>query len=564
MRITKHGFVLVAAFSLFVSEALAGLAETKHNLSASGTGSIRAVSEKEVCIFCHIPHSVMPGKSLWNRDTTGGYFTPYTSSTVVSSPGQPNGTSILCLSCHDGTIALGDIASKETPVSMLGGITTMPPGPSVLGTDLSDDHPISFHYTSNVASRRGDLVDPAFLTGPVKLDKAGWMQCTACHDAHNDSNGKFLTVSNLGGALCTTCHLYLDHWNQSSHSQSSATWNGASPDPWPESDMITVSENACGNCHRTHKAGGHERILKYEAEEDNCLPCHNGNVSSINLETVFKKPYIHAVNDTTGVHDPTESVNIDTRHVECEDCHNPHAAGAGTTSMPSSIVGVRGVSLSGVALDSSSNEYEICFRCHGDSYNKPAARTARQIEQLNVREEFSLANPSFHPVAGAGVNLDVPSLLLPYTINSTIDCIDCHDNDNSSAIGGSGPKGPHGSIYPSILQMQYETLDNTPESPSAYALCYKCHDRNSILNDESFSSHRLHVVDQRTPCNVCHDPHGVSAEQGNTLNNTSLINFDIATVQPNSSGQLRYESTGRFSGSCYLSCHGSDHAPINY
>ncbi|MCU7924680.1 MAG: hypothetical protein KZQ88_18480, partial [Candidatus Thiodiazotropha sp. (ex Dulcina madagascariensis)] len=65
-------------------------------------------------------------------------------------------------------------------------------------------------------------------------------------------------------------------------------------------------------------------------------------------------------------------------------------------------------------------------------------------------------------------------------------------------------------------------------------------------------------------CNACHDPHGVSAIQGNTLNNTSLINFDISIVQPNSLGKLRFESTGRFSGTCYLMCHGSDHAPKSY
>ncbi|MES9991774.1 MAG: cytochrome c3 family protein [Candidatus Thiodiazotropha sp.] len=548
---------------LTVSTAIAGVATTKHNLAISGKGDIRAVSERGICIFCHIPHGSSPGVSRWNRDTRGGYYIPYTSSTAVSFAGQPNGSSVLCLSCHDGTIALGDLLDRDVEINMLGGITTMPLGPSHLGTDLSDDHPISIEYSTHTALQQGDLVDPNTLTGNVKLDRLGRMQCTACHDPHNDVYGKFLTQDNRGGNLCTTCHNNA-YWFQSSHNKSAAAWNTLPPDPWPESSLTTVNENACANCHRTHNAGGRERILNYEAEEQNCLPCHNGNVATIDMEMTFQKMSSHPIRNTTGVHDPAEPVIIEARHVECEDCHNPHAANSNTGIIPGSILGVRGVSLSGLEVESVSREYEICLRCHGDSFNKPPARTARQIEQLNVREEFSLVNPSYHPIAGVGKNQYVPSLVNPYTENSIIDCIDCHDNDNSSAIGGSGPEGPHGSNYPPILQMKYETLDNTPESPAAYALCYKCHDRNSILGDESFPTHRLHVADHRTPCNACHDPHGVSATQGNTLNNTNLINFDLAIVQPNSLGNLRFESTGRFSGNCYLLCHGSDHAPQSY
>ena len=29
---------------------------TKHNLSASGPGTVKATIESEVCIFCHTPH----------------------------------------------------------------------------------------------------------------------------------------------------------------------------------------------------------------------------------------------------------------------------------------------------------------------------------------------------------------------------------------------------------------------------------------------------------------------------------------------------------------------------
>ena len=30
--------------------------QTMHNLSVSGPGGIKAVSEQEICVFCHTPH----------------------------------------------------------------------------------------------------------------------------------------------------------------------------------------------------------------------------------------------------------------------------------------------------------------------------------------------------------------------------------------------------------------------------------------------------------------------------------------------------------------------------
>ena len=111
---------------------------------------------------------------------------------------------------------------------------------------------------------------------------------------------------------------------------------------------------------------------------------------------------------------------------------------------------------------------------------------------------------------------------------------------------------------------EYRTLDNTPESPSNYALCYSCHSRDSILGDESFAEHDKHIREEETPCSVCHDPHGVSAVQGNPTNNSHLINFDTVVVRPNSLGDLRFEDRGRYAGSCDLSCHGSDHQDKEY
>ena len=563
---SARAWILLAALAGLAAPwppAVAGVATTKHNLSASGTGVIRATSETQICIFCHTPHSGAPSSPLWNRRAPGSTYLPYASSTLKAAPGQPTGASLMCLSCHDGTIALGDVLTRATPIAMSGGVTTLPPGTSRLGTDLSDDHPVSFVYSAALAASRGELVDPATLTGRVRLDAGGRLQCTACHDPHDDANGKFLVMPNPASALCQACHVK-NYWATSDHRNSGATWNGTPPNPWPHTQASTVAANACENCHRPHTAGGKLRLLNASAEEANCFSCHNANVALRNVQSEFNKLSIHPVASTTGVHDPTEPVVVQGRHVECVDCHNPHAARAGAGVPAGPLEGVRGISLGGTAIEPATAEYQICFRCHADSTNKPAPYTTRQIAQTNTRLEFDTGNPSYHPVAGPGRSANVPSLISPWTTVSTMKCTDCHSNNAGPGAGGAGPNGPHGSAYVPLLERQYVTADNTSESAANYALCYKCHSRNSILGDNSFREHNKHINGERAPCNICHDPHGISATQGNSTNNARLINFNTTVVTPSSSGLLRWESTGLFSGRCYLRCHGRNHNPETY
>ena len=546
---------------LGVLAAAADVATTKHNLSVSGPGAIKATDESQICVFCHTPHNARPISPLWNRRDSGSTYVPYTSSTAVAVPGQPTGSSVLCLSCHDGTIALGEVLSRATSIPMAGGTTTLPTGAGRLGTDLSDDHPVSFVYSAGLASQRGELVNPATLTGAIKLDASGQLQCTSCHNAHDDIFGKFLVMSNRGSGLCQTCHTK-NFWSQTAHRASTAIWNGVGPNPWPHTPWTNVADNACENCHRPHIAGGRQSLLNYQVEETNCSVCHGGNVAQKNVAGEFNKSSNHPIADTTGTHSPSEPAVVSARHVECADCHNPHAArAAGAGTPPGSLAGVRGVGITGAEVNPVTHEYQLCFRCHADSPNKPPPRTTRQIAQTNVRLEFATTNPSYHPVAGPGRNANVPSLMAPLTTASTIGCGDCHNNNAAPKAGGVGPNGPHGSIYAPLLVRQYVTVDNSAESSSAYALCYSCHSRDSVLGDQSFREHRKHIVGERTPCNVCHDPHGISGSQGNSVNNTKLINFDTSVVRPSSSGLLRFESSGTFTGRCYLMCHGENHDP---
>ncbi len=586
----NYQFIVTAIFAMLASAASAAISTSKHNLSVSGTGAVKASSESQICIFCHTPHNAAPNSPLWNRRSNTNAYTPYSSSTAIATPGQPTGSSILCLSCHDGTIALGDVLNSSTTINMVGGVTTMPVGAGRLGTDLSDDHPISFNFTTTLANQRGELVNPTTLTGAVKLDKTGQLQCTSCHNPHDDSNGKFLVMANTRSALCQTCHIK-NFWTASSHSTSNATWNGVAPDPWPSSSLTTVANNACLNCHKPHSAGGRARLLNSAVEETNCSVCHNSHVAQKDIMTEFNKFSHHPITSTSGVHDPKEPAVVAARHVECYDCHNPHAAkSAATGNLAGPLTGVRGVNAGGTEVNPVTREYEVCFRCHADSTNKPAARTARVLVQTNVRLEFATANPSYHPIEGAGKNANVPSLAgapAGLSTSSTINCTDCHNNDGGPKAGATGPNGPHGSQYAPLLVRQYITADPTVESPATYALCYNCHNRSSILGNQSFPRHSFHIgggtrmgggggggmggggggggmATVNAPCNNCHDPHGISVTQGNSTNNSKLINFNTGQVSPSSSNILRYESTGTFSGRCYLTCHGMNHNPCTY
>ncbi len=536
------------------------VAETVHNLSASGPGEIRSPSEQQVCIFCHAPHNTGGMRPLWNRDLQMASYQIYQSSTLDAKVGQPSGSSKLCLSCHDGTIALGNVLSRSDRIRMSGG-DYIPAGLTNLGTDLSDDHPISFFYTSAVAAADRQLADPKTLGTEVRLDAAGRLQCTACHDPHNNRFGDFLVKDNAFGMLCTTCHR-MTGWPASSHRNSSSSLAGVVDADWP---YTTVAENACRSCHRSHTAGGHERLLIHETDEDNCLACHDGQVGENNIQAEIDKFSGHDPRLFSGIHDPVERNAGTTPHVECADCHNPHTVAPppptkGYVPIGSTMVNVPGVDAAGTYVLEARREYEVCFRCHGDSNVQISGSVSRFVQTGNLRLKFSTLNPSYHPVIAASPSPDTVSLAPGWTRGSMIRCTDCHNNDAGPGAGGSGPDGPHGSANDFLLERNYTILDDTSESESEYALCYKCHLQSSILSDQSFSFHLRHIVEERSPCSACHDPHGVTLAMGSGSSHTHLINFDTQIVQPLSPTRpIRFTDTGRFSGSCTLTCHGRVH-----
>ena len=547
IRCTELMKVLVAVVVL-CSRASALIDGTPHDLSAVAGGS--------ACSFCHTPHGALTGTPLWSHKLSTAVYDIYQSSSLEANVGQPTGSSKYCLSCHDGTVALTESIGDGSS-----GGTYITPGAANLGTDLSDDHPVSFVYSMTLSTEDVQIRPPSAVPEQLKLDRARELQCTTCHDPHDNRYGNFLVMPNRRSQMCLSCH-DLTGWMTSSHESSLALASVANDSYLQASEYATVMDNGCQSCHQPHSAGGRPRLLHFTRSEDNCLSCHDGSVAQTNLRSDLAKLSRHDVARYQGVHDLKESPSAAARHVECVDCHNPHAVQnrpAQAPVVPGAMRGASGVTISGNPTQQVQYEYEVCFKCHADNPNRVQSTITRQITQTNTRLEFEQSGPSYHPVASPGVNRNVPSLKTPMTFATMIYCTDCHGSDSAS-----GAKGPHGSNYPHLLAHRYETSDFTQESSYAYELCYKCHSRNSILNDESFPSHNAHLQDE-IPCSACHDAHGISAAQGTATNNSHLINFDTTIVRADpATGRLEFEDTGIFHGRCFLECHNVRHSPEEY
>ncbi|MFQ6084309.1 MAG: cytochrome c3 family protein [Candidatus Aminicenantia bacterium] len=211
----------ITVLGVCVTVVLATVVGTDHDMSVGG-GSYADTTATWVCVFCHTPHqaSAASGQDpLWNHtlSSTANYGT-YDSDTIDATDitdiggaaaGSAN-VSNLCMSCHDGTIAVGSLWNPPN-VNPPADTTTKVTGGANLGTDLSDDHPINFTYDSTLATNDGELNTPvstswvdAGQTVPLFSSK---VQCASCHDPHDDTNQPFLVKGNTDSALCTTCHI---------------------------------------------------------------------------------------------------------------------------------------------------------------------------------------------------------------------------------------------------------------------------------------------------------------------------------------------------------------------
>lgn len=348
----KIGFLVVCVFrywnaiavSLLLSVGLivslgaatSNVQATLHNLSKTGPGTVKATdADGQVCVFCHTPHGANTSAKtpLWNRNGTAlKTYTPYTSSSLDATSvqdalnGVTGGSSVLCLSCHDGMIALGQVNVLNGKANQIiaGANVTMPAGSGVTtgftrnlggtdGKDLTNDHPISITYDHNLAVADGELRDldssqrypsgvplpgtssviglrssgikPLLPLEPTGTNGAGQVQCASCHDPHITDDkflrlNRFQKVTPAGGAfsqandiICLACHDKLGTtWSQSAHANSTVadeayTAAGSTLRGFPAGTKVW--EAACLNCHDTHTVTGARRLLREGTDDTN-------------------------------------------------------------------------------------------------------------------------------------------------------------------------------------------------------------------------------------------------------------------------------------------------------
>ncbi len=594
-----------------------------HNLSLSGTSPIKG--RLDPCLYCHAPHSGVQNTNpaLWSQTLSTQTYTTYSSTTLHNSSQQPTlgADSSLCLSCHDGTVAVGQ-TQPSGQVPMTGSMYPV----DVFGTNLQGSHPFSLKLPLVDAP---DLVPSLVTNGttadPLKLVKLinGDVECTSCHNPHSQAidtfSQNFLVRDSSSGQLCLACH-EPNPRTVSSQSNPLAQWTGSihatsgtaiSNGP-VLGNYTTVAQNACVSCHESHNSTAGARLLRgpvppipnMDSSTQNCITCHNGgsNISPAiaNVYAEYSKishPFPSGIN----THDAGEPALLNNnRHATCVDCHDPHAAlqvtSFGSTLPPTlrpSQAGVTGISATDgtTVLTPAVNQYENCLRCHGTSMGKqtPAifgylpVRAVSASDRLNLIPQFSTtatsSHPVMHPISNGG--LPQPSLL-GYMLQqdgktngrpmgTQIYCTDCHNADDNREFGGSGPNGPHGSKWDHLLERRYEfsqapgpgqrvtNLFPTPDLSvnGPYAMCGKCHDLSNQIIKNTSWSQHSSHVNAGFSCGTCHTAHGMGASSGN-ITGERLVNFDAKVVAPNGSMPVSYN---RGANSCALVCHDTVHYP---
>lgn len=252
-------------------QALAGIANTKHNLGINGTGTNHATNgTEEICVFCHTPHGANTAAPapLWNKALPSSTYAVYnsnpsTATTTLDGTIVPVGSvSLACLSCHDGTQAMDNMinaagsgwgkgdgtAGVSQQYTWAGSNKIAPDAVTMLGTDLSNDHPIGIEYCGGTTSagvytstncNDHDFKDASkhatkdmwwvdTASGSASREKTDmilytrteasngntpkpYVECASCHDPHVEAKDSkqvaFLRVSQANSGVCLSCHV---------------------------------------------------------------------------------------------------------------------------------------------------------------------------------------------------------------------------------------------------------------------------------------------------------------------------------------------------------------------
>ncbi|HLA35356.1 MAG TPA: hypothetical protein VJ001_10885 [Rhodocyclaceae bacterium] len=433
MRTKQSVFVVLAMILLLMGNSalatrVSKIAETKHNLSTSGqhreadnalyANAVKSTTESEICAFCHTPHNPDAGNTpLWNKTLAAKTYVPYTSNSLdaqitQTSSRQPLGSSKLCLSCHDGAMALGSVrvlrgisysaeaevisvnnstATKmptgqipsQTPGGAAGAATGVTTGytRNLGGTtnlDLTNDHPISITYDSTLAARDGEMRTPdgnqqwGTVFGRRGIVNGTKYRPTLPLEPTGDSSA--------GQVQCTTCH-----------------------DPHIKETDLTAEHNIKflrGN--RFQKA---QPTNAYSSTNDIiCLACHDKGMQGDGNTWAYS---VHANNQVatqtyrsgTGSSGETREfpANIPVWKAACLNCHDTHTVTGsrrllreGTDATPGSALSAGGFKAGG-----SSALEETCYQCHRDA---AGSILSSSTGVPNIRDDFNITNGYRMPI----------------------------------------------------------------------------------------------------------------------------------------------------------------------
>jgi predicted CXXCH cytochrome family protein len=230
---TKTAFAALLTLSAGTALA-ASIVNSKHDLSSNSLASVHNKVTTDICTFCHTPHNAVRPAPLWNRLppsrdlTTYVLYQPSETLSAAARNAQIGSTSasLLCLSCHDGT--LEELGSRMSLAPR--GFTLPLPMVDTQGTwgtsgvlwdparTCVANHPVSFDYEGartehperlrTVAEVNAAFGMPAgrsvFFLG---TNGASSMECSTCHVIHDPGIPPFLRKSTADNALCLACHV---------------------------------------------------------------------------------------------------------------------------------------------------------------------------------------------------------------------------------------------------------------------------------------------------------------------------------------------------------------------
>jgi hypothetical protein len=243
MRILRF-VLLLAVIALVPALAWAapggGIAGTPHDFSSKGGGV-------GLCTFCHTPHKALSTLLLWNHTLSTNTFkwdvpTTTAGTTFPTFKGDTyKGPTAKCLSCHDGSVAVGDIAWwLEGKPAVLDNTKHSAGAMNIASTtgSMAGNHPVAMPYPYLQAKNtyNGVTTGSGFVSGEWQTDptaalnirlfnddgvgnisagvvsaKTG-MECSSCHDPHNKASVDDLFLrGTLKGTttayICLKCHI---------------------------------------------------------------------------------------------------------------------------------------------------------------------------------------------------------------------------------------------------------------------------------------------------------------------------------------------------------------------